>query len=152
MKKYLTILLLTIISSIACSAQAPVKWRSTIKMTSPTEGILTVKAIVSPGYHFYSTKVPANGPVATSLDFKASTGIKFIEDFKPSVQPASHFDKSFNTKIAWWDQTVTFSRRFKVTDRANAVVKGSIKYMACKDDTCTPPRTESVKLNIPAYK
>lgn len=153
MKKYLILLLLFIGTAVAAAqTTAPVRWRSTVKMTSATEGVLTVKALLSPGYHFYGTSLPANGPVPTTLDFKASTGIKFIGEFLPSIKPTAHKDQTFGMTLTWWDNNVTFTRRFKVTDKSKALIKGSIRYMACKDQSCTPPRTESVRIVVPEYK
>lgn len=149
MKKYL-LLLVMILGSLAMSAQTPpVKWRSTVKMTSPAEGVLTIRAIVTPGYHIYGTKLDAQGPVPTTFDFKASTGIKFLEDFHPSVKPTTYKDKAFSTTVTMWNTNVTFTRRFKIVKGAKPIAMGTIRYMACDDNTCTPPRTESVKVVIP---
>ena len=156
MKKYILLFVLLLSLGI-CTASAQstpaVKWRSFVKMTSPTEGVLTIKAIIADGYHIYGTKANANsGPRPTSFDFKASTGIRFIGDFKPSVKAATVFDKAFNTKLEMWSGTVTFTRKFRVTDAKNAIMTGQISYMACNGASCMPPKKESVRLTVPPFK
>ena len=42
--------------------------------------------------------------------------------------------------IPWVTGDVTFSQRFRLTDGVRAVnISGTINYMACNDDACTPP-------------
>ncbi len=140
------------ISSISAQNTVPVRWRSSIKMTSDNEGILTVKALIADGWHLYSTNLPKGGPKSTVLDFSSSTGIKFINNFEPSQKPVESVDKMFNLKLSWWSTNVTFTRKFRVTDHSKAMVIGKITFMSCNNVNCMPPKNESVKLSIPAYK
>jgi thiol:disulfide interchange protein DsbD len=71
MKKLTFLFVALIISAVTAMAQSPIKWRTTYKMTSQTEGVLTVKAIVTEGWHLYGTELPEGGPKATSLARKA---------------------------------------------------------------------------------
>lgn len=149
MTKKLTILLLAIIAAFTTvTAQtAAVRWRSTAKMTSATEGVLTVKAIIADGWHLYGTQIPEGGPVATSFDFKASTGLKFTGPFVQSVKPISKEDPTFGMTLSFWEKSVTFTRKFKLTGPFDkALINGQIRYMACNDQNCMPPKTESVKI------
>ena len=49
---FLTVLITAVFLNVA-SAQAPkhVTWRLTVKMTSATEGVMTLKAVIEPGWH-----------------------------------------------------------------------------------------------------
>ena len=129
-----------------------VKWRTSVKMTSPTEGVVSIKAIVADGWHIYGTDLPKGGPKATAFDFSTSTGVKFVGDFKPSVKPETKLDKLFDLKLSYWHGTVVFSRRFKVVNPKNACISGKITYMACNGTSCMPPKTESVKVTVPPFK
>lgn len=83
--RLLTALIVITIFGIAATAQnQPIRWRTTAKMTSPTEGILTVRAIISDGWHLYDMTLPKGGPVPTTLDFSKSTGVKWLGQFKAS--------------------------------------------------------------------
>lgn len=149
MKKLTFLFVALIISAVTAMAQSPIKWRTTYKMTSQTEGVLTVKAIVTEGWHLYGTELPEGGPKATSLDFSSSKGVKFKSSFKPSVKPTEKMDEMFGLKLTYWEQTVTFTRKFKLTgNKADAVINGKISYMACNDENCMPPKVETVTLKI----
>lgn len=138
-----------VMSATTASAQNVIKWRATAKMTTQTEGMLTVKAIVSPGWHLYGTNLPEGGPKPTVFDFKGSKGIRFIGDFKPSVSPKKVHDELFGLDLTWWDATVSFTRKFKLTGaKDDAVISGQITYMACNDENCMPPRTETFKISV----
>lgn len=146
--------LITILSILLCSintlGQNAIRWRTTVKMTSETEGVLTIRAIVTPGWHLYGTTLPKGGPKATVLDFKESAGVKYTSDFKPSQKPVSKFDSMFELTLYWWDSNVSFTRNFKLTTSMDkAVIKGKITYMACDNETCLPPKTENVTYKFP---
>lgn len=143
------IIAFTSVTALPANAQNAIRWRTTVKMTSEKEGILTVRALVGEGWHLYGTSLPKGGPKATVLDFSGSKGIKFKGDFVPSVKPVSKLDPMFGITLSWWNTNVTFTRRFKLTDKkADAVINGKITYMGCNDETCLPPKSESFVLKI----
>jgi hypothetical protein len=149
MKKIAFLITAIIISVMSAVAQNPIKWRSSVKMTNATEGVLTVKAVVTEGWHLYGTKLPDGGPKATVLDFSDSKGVKFSGDFKASAKPTEKMDEMFGIKLNYWGSTVSFTRKFKLTGKkADAAINGKITYMACNDENCQPPKTESVTLKI----
>ncbi len=154
--KKISLAFLLFVSVLSCAAQTnamtAVRWRTTVKMVSPTEGIVTIKALVGDGWHLYSTKLPENGPKPTSFNFSTSAGVKFMGDFIPSQKPVTKFDKAFNANLSWWESNVTFTCKFKLTGKGSAVIQGTITYMACNGLSCLPPKTESVKVNVPAFK
>ena len=44
--------------------------------------------------------------------------------------------------LSWWTGSVTLSQKFTVTAKEYKI-EGSIRYMACDDENCTPPKSES---------
>lgn len=143
MLKRIYFLLIAVILTISTAmAQDVIRWRTTVKMTSDTEGILTVRALVADGWHLYGTKLPKGGPKPTVFDFNKSQGIKFTGSFKPSVAPVTKKDPTFDMSLTFWDQNVSFSRPFKLTGpKEKAEIIGSITFMGCNDQTCLPPKT-----------
>ena len=57
MKKYYLLIAIIVLSICSLSAQKPIKWRSSIKMINETEGIVSMKAIIEPGWHLYGTNL-----------------------------------------------------------------------------------------------
>lgn len=155
MKKVLTIFLLAICAVITATAQGPVdpvSWRATAKMTSPNRGVITIRATISKGWHLYGMTMPANGPKPTSFDFAGSTGVKFSGNVTPSKAPVKKHDEMFGTDVTYWENSVSFTRQFTVTDSSKAGITLQVSYMGCNDRTCSPPKTKKLTVKIPAYK
>ncbi|MDE5688644.1 MAG: protein-disulfide reductase DsbD N-terminal domain-containing protein [Paramuribaculum sp.] len=126
----------------------PIRWQVTVKMTSATEGTAVFKARITPGWHLYGLKLPQGGPKATVIDASASTGIKFRGELKADRQPLKVHDSMFDLDLTWWDADIAFRRSFKVTDPANARIAGTINYMGCNDQTCSPPKSQTFDKKI----
>lgn len=149
LRRIFAIIALIFATATIASAQNPIRWRVTTKMTSETEGVLTVHALVTEGWHLYGTTLPTGGPKPTTLDFAASKGIRFIDNFTPSAKPVEKEDAMFGIKLNYWTSNVTFTRKFKLTGKkTDALISGKITYMGCNDETCLPPRTENFTLHL----
>lgn len=151
MKKALVMLIAAISIVLTAQAQSPVRWRTTVKMTSETEGVVTIKALISDGWHLYGLQMPEGGPKPTSFDFSGSNGIKTDGEIRPSESPIEQVDPLFGKKLSWWDRNVAFTQNFILIDKKDARVKVSISYMSCNGESCTPPKSESVSAPIPEY-
>ena len=152
MKKISLIITFLLCTIVSVYAQNPIKWRSSVKMTSATEGVVTIKAIIQPGWHLYGTQIPSGGPKATKFDLSSSVGVKLEGAIKPSISPKKVYDKAFDLNLNWWDQTVEFTQKFKLTSKSNAKIVGSITYMGCNDQTCLPPSTQTINVLVPPHK
>lgn len=152
MKKYMLVLVAMIAFAIGAAAQTQVKWRTAVRMASPTEGTVTVRAIIPEGFHLYAFEIPAGGPKATSLDFSASKGVELIGRPGASPAPVSARDEAFGMDLQWWTGRVAFTQRFRLTDPAAARIDIKITYMTCNGANCMPPRTENVSAPVPAFK
>lgn len=151
MTKRIILLAVIIMAAISATAESPIRWRTTVKMTSKTEGVITVRAIVTKGWHVYGLELPDDGPRPTVIDFSTSTGIKLVGKVTPSRAATAHKDDMFGMTLSWWDSDVNFTQKFKVTNKTKAKINGKISYMSCNDETCMPPATESISLAVPAY-
>lgn len=142
---------------ISMSAQAPaspISWRMTVKMTSPTEGVVTLKATVAPGWHLYSTTLPSSdGPRPTTITFSHPASMKFTSPLKASVAVVEKDDPMFGVKLAWWDQDVTLTRTFTTSaPDAPGKVDVKISFMGCNDETCLPPATVELSRTAKPYE
>jgi len=144
MKRLLLMLCAVILGAAVLSAQEPVRWRMSVKMTSDTEGVVTLRAIVGDGWHLYGTSLPENGPKPTSFSFNGSAGVKFTGSITPSRKPVSVEDKMFGMTLNWWNSNVEFTRKFKVVKKEGARIVANVQYMACNDKTCMPPKNQSL--------
>ena len=142
LKRFYLLLIAAVLAVGTAMAQDAIRWRTTVKMTSDTEGVLTVRALVADGWHLYGTKLPKGGPKPTVLDFSKSVGVKFLDGFKASEAPVTKQDPTFGMALTFWGKNVSFTRRFRLTGAKNkAAINGSITFMGCNDETCLPPKT-----------
>lgn len=119
----------------------PVKWKSAIKMTDATSGVVTFTATVDAGWHVYGTHLPSGGPEPTSVQWN-NHGVKLVGGLTPSKAAHKQHDETFDMDLSWWTGSVTLSQKFTVTAKEYKI-EGSIRYMACDDENCTPPKSES---------
>lgn len=143
MKRILLILMLFVAVAATAQTARPIRWRLAVKMTTETEGVATVKALVGEGWHLYGFEMPDGGPRPTTIDFEGSTDVKVTGPLKPSAEPLQVFDPMFETDVQWWAQTVSFTVPFCITGEAPEL-KVKIAYMGCDNTTCLPPKTETL--------
>ena len=120
MKKALVILFALFALALASTAQSPVRWRASVKMTSPTEGEITIKALIAEGWHLYGLEMPDGGPKPTRFNFSDSKGIRTDGDIRPSEPPIVQMDPLFGKNLSWWDRNVTFTQRFTLRAQRGA--------------------------------
>ncbi len=142
-RRFLLIFTLMVIGASSAFAQIfdPVKWKSAIKMTDATNGVVTFTATVDAGWHVYGTQLPSGGPEPTSVQWN-NQGVKLVGGLTPSKAAHKQHDETFDMDLSWWTGSVTLSQKFTVTAKEYKI-EGSIRYMACDDENCTPPKSES---------
>lgn len=142
-RRFLLIFTLIVIGASSAFAQIfdPVKWKSAIKMTDATNGVVTFTATVDAGWHVYGTHLPSGGPEPTSVQWN-NQGVKLVGGLTPSKAAHKQHDETFDMDLSWWTGSVTLSQKFTVTAKEYKI-EGSIRYMACDDENCTPPKSES---------
>lgn len=146
-------LIATCLIAVTASAQAParkapVDWKISVKMKSATEGEVVMQASIAPEWHLYGFTQPEDGPVPTTINLDASTGVKFTSDPVASPAPRSEKDPLMGTVVNFWEKSVTITRPFKVTDPAKARIRGTVRYMSCNGETCMPPATREIDLPV----
>lgn len=142
-RRFLLIFTLMVIGASSAFAQIfdPVKWKSAIKMTDATNGVVTFTATVDAGWHVYGTQLPSGGPEPTSVQWN-NHGVKLVGGLTPSKAAHKQHDETFDMDLSWWTGSVTLSQKFTVTAKEYKI-EGSIRYMACDDENCTPPKSET---------
>jgi hypothetical protein len=139
MKKVLAIAAALLIS-IGAYAQIehPVIWAYAAKKTSPTEGIIYLKATIQPGWHIYSLNVKEGGPIKTSFKFAKSKAYELVgKAIEP--KPVTKFEKVFNMNVSYFENEVVFQQKIKIKATDILTVKGQLEYMTCNNKKCLPP-------------
>ncbi|MBO5053387.1 MAG: thioredoxin family protein [Muribaculaceae bacterium] len=151
MKKIIFLLILTLgaLSSSAAIVN-PVKWSVEVKTQDSTnEGLIIITANIQDGYHIYGFKNVKDGPVATSITFEDNPAISLSGSPQPSEAPHSLLDKAFDLQLEEWSGQVSFTQKFNINNpNADLTLKGSVRYMACLEQQCTPPDSFNFTLNL----
>lgn len=117
---------------------APVKWTFTSKQDG-LDATLVFKAEIEEGWHLYDTKLPDGGPIKTSIHYADSTLFDFVGELAKEPQPTEYFDKTFNLKLAYFSKQVVLTQKVRLKNTAKVDIKGTVEFMSCNDETCTPP-------------
>ncbi|MDO4972505.1 MAG: cytochrome c biogenesis protein CcdA [Bacteroidales bacterium] len=142
-KRFFLIFFLSVLGVCAALAQIsdPVKWKSAVKMTDATNGVVTFTATIDGGWHVYGTSLPAGGPEPTSVQWN-NQGVKLVGGLTPNKPAHKQHDETFDMDLSWWTGSVTLTQKFTVTGKEYKI-EGNIRSMACNDESCTPPKSES---------
>ena len=144
--RYLISLLLAAASLVMCAQQddikTPITWDNSFEMVSDTEAVASFTATIDNGWHLYSTQLPDGGPSPTVVVWAKISGLEPTGDLTPDHAPIEKVDEMFELTLSWWEQKVTLTQHFKVTDPSTVHLEGYVEYSSCNDETCIPPTKE----------
>ncbi|NDW10013.1 cytochrome c biogenesis protein CcdA [Dysgonomonas sp. 520] len=134
-------LLVTFISLFVTLSLAsnPVSWKFSLVDKGNGEIDLVATATIAANWHLYDTNLPEGGPNPTTLTIDELQGATKLGKFKANRTSTKVYDEIFDMQVAYFDNSVSFTQRFKVTDKAKFKMEGDIRAQACNDETCTPP-------------
>ncbi len=115
----------------------PVTFVYTADKISSKVAMLVITAKIKAGWHIYSQKVKAGGPVKTTITFQKSKGYTLIGTTTEG-KPILSQDKTFNMEVGYFENTVVFKQKVKLNAK-QLTVKGIIEYMAGKGTENLPP-------------
>ncbi|MDO5419336.1 MAG: cytochrome c biogenesis protein CcdA [Bacteroides sp.] len=139
MKKLLFPLFL-LLSAVAVQAQIqdPVKFKSELKTLAADEAEVVFTAAIDKGWHVYSTDLGDGGPISATFNVEKISGAEVVGKLKPVGKEISTFDKLFEMKVRYFENTAQFVQKLKLTGGAYQL-EGYLEYGACNDENCLPP-------------
>ena len=139
-KKFLLSCLLIIMAWLPSFAQIqePVKFKTELKTISATEAQIVFTGNIDAGWHVYSTDLPSGGPISATFNVEKIQGAELMGKLTPQGKEIENFDKVFEMKLRYFENTATFVQKFKITD-ASYQIEGYLEYGACNDENCLPP-------------
>ena len=139
MKKLISSLLL---SFVVCVLQAqikdPVKFKTEFNTLSDTEAEIVFTAAIDKGWHVYSAELGDGGPISATFNVDKTSGIELLGKLKPVGKEVATFDKLFEMKVRYFENTAKFIQKVKLTGGAYEI-EGYLEYGACDDESCLPP-------------
>lgn len=135
---FLTVLAVLFAAGVQAQILNPVKWSYAAKKVNAKEAIVFLKASMQPGWNIYSQHVAEGGPVATSFKFTTTKAFNLVGK-TTEPKPQSKFEKTFGMNVTYFQNEVVFQQKIKLNEN-QALVKGTLEYMACNDKQCLPPK------------
>lgn len=139
MKKIVSLLFLSfVVLVLHAQIKEPVKFKTEFKTLSDTEAEVVFTAAIDKGWHVYSTDLGDGGPISATFNVESKSGIEPVGKLKPVGKEVSTFDKLFEMKVRYFENTAQFVQKVKLTGGAYAI-DGYLEYGACDDESCLPP-------------
>jgi thiol:disulfide interchange protein DsbD len=144
---------LTVLVASTCFGQQldPVQWSmsSDVQRVRPGDLIaLHLSATIEPGWHLYSLTTPRGGPIPTTATLRAGALQKTVF-YQPA--PDRQFDQNFNLDTETFAKQAALLVSGVVPLDAHAGgldVTADVRYQACSDRQCLPPKTKTVSIGI----
>jgi len=95
-------------------------------------------AAIDKGWHVYSTDLGDGGPISATFNVDNKSGVELVGKLKPVGKEVATFDKLFEMKVRYFENTAKFVQKVKFTGGAYAI-EGYLEYGACDDESCLPP-------------
>lgn len=139
MKKLLfPFVLLLFAVAVQAQIQDPVKFNSELKILAADEAEVVFTAAIDKGWHVYSTDLGDGGPISATFNVEKIFGAEVVGKLKPVGKEISTFDKLFEMKVHYFENTAQFVQKLKLTGGAYQI-EGYLEYGACNDENCLPP-------------
>ena len=137
-KSIFSILLLLFAVVVQAQIQEPVKFKSELKTSQAGEAEVVFTRTIDKGWHVYSTDLGDGGPISATFNVESISGAELVGKLKPVGKEVAAFDKLFEMKVRYFENTAQFVQKLKLTG-GEYKVEGFLEYGACNDENCLPP-------------
>ena len=127
-----------VVYALQAQIKDPVKFKTELTALSDTEAEVVFTATMDKGWHVYSTDLGDGGPISATFNVDNKSGGELVGKLKPVGKEVSTFDKLFEMKVRYFENTAKFVQKVKFTGGAYAI-EGYLEYGACDDESCLPP-------------
>lgn len=137
-KSIFSILLLLFAVVVQAQIQEPVKFKSELKTLQAGEAEVVFTGTIDKGWHVYSTDLGDGGPISATFNVESISGAELVGKLKPVGKEVAAFDKLFEMKVRYFENTAQFVQKLKLTG-GEYKVEGFLEYGTCNDENCLPP-------------
>ncbi|MCO5947933.1 protein-disulfide reductase DsbD domain-containing protein [Mucilaginibacter flavidus] len=141
-------LLIALLISIKCSAQQTVQWTYSTKKIQKNIYEIHLTAMVQNPWHIYSQYMDSGGPLPTTITLNHNPNIELIGTIKEKGKLVTEHVKVFDMDVKYYTDSVDFVQKLKLKDGAHAPISGTIEYMLCEADHCTPPIKRAFEIDL----
>jgi thiol:disulfide interchange protein len=134
-------LCLTLLSPLAAQKLDPIHWTLTAAPETAARAALTLDATMDEGWHLYSMTTPAPPKKTTAKLNEGSIG-ELVELYQQT--PVRKLDPNFGSETETYDRSARFV--LMVKGQGEGPLSVEVRYQACNDTSCLPPRRKTVEL------
>ena len=122
MRKLISFLLLSFVAyTLQAQIKDPVKFKTELNSLSDTEAEIVFTAAIDKGWHVYSTDLGDGGPISATFNVEKKSGVELVGKLKPVGKEIATFDKLFEMKVRYFENTAKFVQKVKLTGGAYAI-------------------------------
>lgn len=121
------------------SEMDPVSW--SFRSEPLREGVynLFISASIEDPWHMYAIRQEKSGPIPTTVSFTVNDEFELLGELKELKEPKIKYDEGFQFNVGAYYNSAEFVQKVKVLAEGSVIVKGSVEYQCCDDETCLPP-------------
>jgi thiol:disulfide interchange protein DsbD len=135
-------------ATFAQGMQIPVQWTASagshpVPIRAGESFNVVATATIANGWHLYAIDQTSGGPIPTRVTIPDGQAFTLNGAVK-EPPPTAKFDPNFNLETRFFEKHVEFIVPVKATAGVSAgasVVNVDVRYQACNDKLCMPPRT-----------
>lgn len=115
-----------------------------LRKVSDTEAQIVFNAVIDAGWHLYSTPVVEDGPIPASFTAEKLVGCELSGSLQAVGNVIKQYEDMFGAEVFYFENKAQFVQKLKLKG-GKYEVEGYMRYGACNDMNCTPPKTVEVK-------
>ncbi len=149
MMRKLTLIASLLLSFFSVSSQIydPVTWDFAYEKKGENQFEIILTANIEDGSHIYAMEVPDGGPIPTSFVFDTIAAYKLEGNTYEVEPPVEKMDEAFGFKIKTFSKKAEFRQKITAID-PSFTVTGTLNFMACNNQTCSPPKDVEFSVSI----
>lgn len=149
-KRIVLVMSLIFVTAFLAFAQMnnPVSWRFKSEKLGTGEFLLTFYADIESGWYLYSQNIEDGGPIPTTFKFTPLDTYKLVGKVVESEKNREVIkDEIFDMELIKFHGQAVFKQKVKVSDTSKPIT-GTVQFMSCSGDRCTPPIEEKFSFNL----
>lgn len=136
----------TVLPFAAAAKPDPVAWSAAVHERQPDGTIvLAVSARIEKGWYIYGMRQPEDGPAPLRFRGPAGSGVAVGPVQTPI--PRVSYDRGFRARVGKHYERPSFFVPVRLS-RSASHIEIEVRYQACNDDICLPPRTVAVQTSL----
>ncbi len=135
---FFIVLLYTMNLSGQSDSEGPVSWHIYVDRASPESYEIHFDATIQQEWMIYSTQTPVGGPLPTELEIEENQEVVSSNAIWDGVKPQKEYEALFDQEVWKFKDQAKFIANIQ-SEKTNAIVKGTLTYMACNGRQCLPP-------------